>query len=153
MNRSPAKAEAAAALGGPRCAVGGIDDVEKASRLVNATSVGMGGDGLPVPVEILLGPPQSSSTSCTTRSTPRCFGPPASAALAPSTASGMLVHQGALAFALWTGVDAPIEAMNAAARLPSPPTLTRRNTLRGRAQWVDFTRERFSSPLADADTD
>jgi shikimate dehydrogenase len=29
---------------------------------------------------------------------------------------GMLVHQAALAFELWTGVDAPLDAMRAAAK-------------------------------------
>ena len=32
---------------------------------------------------------------------------------------GMLVHQAALAFELWTGVDAPLDAMRAAAEAPS----------------------------------
>lgn len=115
MNRSAEKAEAAAALGGPRCSVGSLDDVEKASRLVNATSVGMGGDGLPVPVE-MLGPPQIVvDLVYHPVDTPLLRAARERGARAIDGV-GMLVHQAALAFTLWTGVDAPIEAMNAAAR-------------------------------------
>ena len=115
VNRSAEKAEAAAALGGPRCSVGSLDDVEKASRLVNATSVGMGGDGLPVPVE-MLGPPQIVvDLVYHPVDTPLLRAARERGARAIDGV-GMLVHQAALAFTLWTGVDAPIEAMNAAAR-------------------------------------
>jgi shikimate dehydrogenase len=115
VNRSVDKAEAAAALGGPRCSVGTLDDVEKASRLINATSVGMGGGGLPVPVE-MLGPPQIVVDLV--------YHPVDTPLLRSARARGartvdgvgMLVHQGARAFELWTGVDAPVEAMNGAAR-------------------------------------
>ena len=33
---------------------------------------------------------------------------------------GMLVHQAALAFEMWTGVDAPLDAMRAAATVAEP---------------------------------
>jgi len=35
--------------------------------------------------------------------------------LATHSGLGMLVHQGALSFKLWTGIDAPIEVMRKAA--------------------------------------
>jgi shikimate dehydrogenase len=115
VNRSAEKAEAAAALGGLRCSVGSLDDVEKASRLVNATSVGMGGDGLPVPVE-MLGPPQIVvDLVYHPVDTPLLRAARERGARAIDGV-GMLVHQGARAFELWTGVDAPVGAMNAAAR-------------------------------------
>ncbi len=115
VNRSAEKAEAAAALGGPRCSVGGLDDVEKASRLVNATSVGMGGEGLPVPVE-MLGPPQIVvDLVYHPVDTPLLRAARERGARAIDGV-GMLVHQAGLAFTLWTGVDAPIEAMSTAAR-------------------------------------
>ncbi len=34
---------------------------------------------------------------------------------------GMLVHQAALAFESWTGLDAPVTAMRAAAVATAPP--------------------------------
>jgi shikimate dehydrogenase len=53
VNRSSDRARAAAALAGDRASVGGYEDVPKASIIVNATSVGMGGDGLIVPADLL----------------------------------------------------------------------------------------------------
>jgi shikimate dehydrogenase len=115
VNRSPDKAEAAAALGGSRCAVGGLDDVEKASIVVNATSVGMGGTGLVVPVE-LLGPSQIVvDLVYHPIDTPLLVAARARGARAVDGV-GMLVHQAALAFTLWTAVDPPIDTMLAAAR-------------------------------------
>lgn len=115
VNRSADKAEAAAALGGSRCSVGSLDDVEKASRLINATSVGMGGEGVPVPVD-MLGPPQIVvDLVYHPVDTPLLRSARARGARAIDGV-GMLVHQGARAFELWTGVEAPVEAMNGAAR-------------------------------------
>jgi shikimate dehydrogenase len=115
VNRSADKAEAAAALGGSRCSVGSLDDVEKASRLINATSVGMGGEGVPVPVD-MLGPPQIVvDLVYHPVDTPLLRSARARGARAIDGV-GMLVHQGARAFELWTGVEAPVVAMNGAAR-------------------------------------
>jgi len=115
VNRSADKAQAAAALGGSRCSVGSLDDVEKASRLINATSVGMGGEGLPVPVD-MLGPPQIVvDLVYHPVDTPLLRSARARGARAIDGV-GMLVHQAARAFELWTGVEAPVEAMNGAAR-------------------------------------
>jgi len=115
VNRSADKAEAAAALGGSRCSVASLDDVEKASRLINATSVGMGGEGVPVPVD-MLGPPQIVVARVSHPvDTPLLRSARARGARAIDGV-GMLVHQGARAFELWTGVEAPVEAMNGAAR-------------------------------------
>ena len=115
VNRSADKAEAAAALGGARCAVGGLDDLEKASIVVNATSVGMGGAGLVVPAE-LLGPSQIVvDLVYHPIDTPLLVAARARGARTVDGV-GMLVHQAALAFTLWTGVAAPVDAMHAAAR-------------------------------------
>jgi len=115
VNRSPERAEAAAALGGDRCSVGTIRDLDGASIVVNATSVGMGGSGLVLPAE-KLSPSQIVVDLV--------YHPVETALLAAARERGaraidgvgMLVHQGALAFSLWTGTDAPIDAMTRAAR-------------------------------------
>jgi shikimate dehydrogenase len=115
VNRSPDKGEAAAALGGARCAAGDLDDVARAEIVVNATSVGMGGTGLAVPSE-LLGPGQVVvDLVYHPIETPLLVAARARGARAIDGV-GMLVHQGALAFRLWTGAEAPIDAMNSAAR-------------------------------------
>ena len=58
----------------------------------------------------------SSPTSSSRRRAPRCCGPRRSGAPRPSTASGMLVGQGALAVRHWTGVEPDRDVMRAAAR-------------------------------------
>ncbi len=116
MNRSPAKAEVAAALGGVRSAVGSIEAIEGASILVNATSVGMGSEGLPVPPEILLRPPAVVvDLVYHPVDTPLLIAARAHGARTIDGV-GMLVHQAALAFRLWTGAAAPLDAMTTAAR-------------------------------------
>jgi shikimate dehydrogenase len=115
VNRSADKAEAAAALGGARCSVGSLADVEKASRVVNATSVGMGGDGLPVPVEMLGSPEIVVDLVYHPVDTPLLRAARERGARAMDGVA-MLVHQAGLAFTLWTGVEAPVDKMNTAAR-------------------------------------
>jgi shikimate dehydrogenase len=116
VNRSPAKAEVAAALGGGHSAVGSIEAIEGASILINATSVGMGGEGLPVPPEILLRPPAVVvDLVYHPVETPFLIAAREHGARTIDGV-GMLVHQGALAFRLWTGAAAPIDAMTTAGR-------------------------------------
>jgi shikimate dehydrogenase len=115
VNRSGDKASAAAALGGPRCAVGGLDDVEKAAIVVNATSVGMAGDGIPVPVDAIGESQVIVDLVYHPVDTPLLIAARACGARAIDGV-GMLVHQGAIAFHLWTGASAPIQVMNPAAR-------------------------------------
>jgi shikimate dehydrogenase len=115
VNRSIDRARAAAALAGERGRVGEQGDVATAAIVVNATSVGMGGEGLIVPAD-LIAPGQvvvdlvyhpietpllTAARSCGARAI---------------DGVGMLVHQGALAFTLWTGAEPPIQVMNGAAR-------------------------------------
>jgi shikimate dehydrogenase len=116
VNRSAEKAEIAAALGGARSGVGPIEAVEAASILVNATSVGMGGSGLPLPAGLLARPPGVVvDLVYHPVQTPLLLAARAAGARTIDGV-GMLVHQGAFAFRLWTGVDPPIEAMSGAAR-------------------------------------
>ncbi len=116
VNRSPEKAEMAAALGGAHSAVGSIEAVGEASILINATSVGMGGEGLPVPIGLLARPPRVVvDLVYHPVETPLLVAARERGARAIDGV-GMLVHQGALAFRLWTGVEAPVDAMSDAAR-------------------------------------
>ena len=87
--------------------------------LINCTSVGMSGSGteeeLPAPVELLgpaafvydlvYNPPETALVRAARRRGIRA-----------ASGLGMLVHQGAAAFRLWTGREAPVEVMEAAAR-------------------------------------
>jgi shikimate dehydrogenase len=115
VNRSQDRAVEAARLAAPVGRVGALDDVRSAHLVVNATSVGMGEDrSLPCPAE-LLGPGQVVADLV--------YHPLETAWLAAGRARGaagvdglgMLVHQAARAFTLWTGVPAPVAVMRAAA--------------------------------------
>ena len=113
VNRTAAKAAAAAALG---ARVGDTGDIADADVVVNATSVGMGDSGAvpfdpallrrgQVVAELVVHPVRTplleaaESAGCTT-----------------VDGVGMLVHQAALAFTHWTGVEAPVAVMASAAR-------------------------------------
>src|SRR5258708_12038986 len=86
-----------------------------ASIIVNATSVGMYEDISPLPVEILahfdsetfvfdmIYNPSQTHLICQTRTM----------GLRTSTGFSILLHQGALAFELWTGRQAPLDVMRA----------------------------------------
>jgi shikimate 5-dehydrogenase len=117
VNRSRDAAEVAAALGGPVARVGGVDEVSGADLVVNATPIGMSGPDagrLPCPDE-LLGTSQVVIDLV--------YDPLETALMQTARARGaevhggvsMLVFQAARAFELWTGVDAPVEAMLTAA--------------------------------------
>jgi len=114
VNRSADRAAAAAALGGDAGRVGSVDDVLAATLLVNATSVGMGTDELPldaallhdrlVVADLVYHPLETALLRAA-----RTRGATAVDGL------GMLVHQAARSFRLWTGVDPPTDVMRAAA--------------------------------------
>jgi shikimate dehydrogenase len=117
VNRSLERAESAAALAGPAGRVGTGADLEHADLVVNATPLGLAGaatEDLPLDPG-LLGPghllvdliPNPAVTPLMRAARDR--GAQVAGGL------GMLVHQGALAFELWTGRPAPIEVMRAAA--------------------------------------
>ena len=120
VNRTASRAEVAAGLAGP---VGRVvlsdelsDTVAAADLVVNATSVGMTDDGaLPVDPE---------SVAVGTVAVDLIYHPPETAWLAALRGRGieahnglsMLVFQAAHAFRLWTGSEAPVAVMDAAAR-------------------------------------
>lgn len=127
VNRTRERAELAAALAGPVGRVGSVEEAEGADLVVNATPLGMRGagpGGWAVPPE-RLGPGQLLVDLV--------YHPvrtPLVAAAAERGAKavgglGMLVHQGAHSFRLWTGERAPIEVMRAAAEA----------AVAGRAPW------------------
>lgn len=93
-------------------------DLDAYSLLVNTTSVGMwpNADASPWP-ETLAMPPNWTVYDLVYNPEDTCLLSRARAAgAAPVRGLGMLVHQGALAFELWTGQAAPVEVMYAAAR-------------------------------------
>ena len=114
--RSPDRAVTAAALAGSAGRVGGPEDAGAAELVVNATVLGMTSQPAePVVAADLLGPGQLVVDIV--------YDPPVTplveaARQAGATATnglGMLIHQAAHAFRLWTGEDPPLEAMSAAA--------------------------------------
>ena len=111
--RTPSRVQAAAALAGPIGRVGETSEADDAELVVNATPVGMAGQETaapPVPID-RLGPGQLVFDLV--------YHPPATALVEAARARGavglgglgMLVHQAALAFELWTGCPAPVQAM------------------------------------------
>jgi shikimate dehydrogenase len=120
VGRRPEAVAAAVALCAGRGRPAAIEEVGDADLIVNATPVGMGPAGagrLPFDLDpARLGPGQAVvdliyhplATELVQAS--RARGAQASNGL------GMLVHQAARQFTLWTGTEAPVEAMAAAAR-------------------------------------
>lgn len=129
-NRTPERGEQAAALaGGAGRVVDPADDrafaeaTAHAELVVNATPVGMGGVGgdvaWPVPVSALHPGQVVADLVYQPRRTALLV---AAAAQGAATVDGlgMLVHQAALAFEIWTGVPAPLPALWRAAEGSDP---------------------------------
>lgn len=118
VNRTPRKAHAAAELAGPVGRVGSVGDAAAADIVINATSVGMDGTGgagrLPIPADRLRADQIVADLVYHPVVTPLM----AAASAAGATVVGgvgMLVHQAARQFELWTGHPAPVRAMEDAA--------------------------------------
>ncbi|MEQ8719267.1 MAG: shikimate dehydrogenase [Acidimicrobiales bacterium] len=119
VNRTPDKAETAASLAGGRGRVAGPDEIGTADLVVNATSVGMAGtagEGVTpfdtsllrsgqVVVDLVYEPSVTPLMAAAQRAGCRVGG-----------GLAMLVGQAAVAFTAWTGVDAPVSDMTAAAK-------------------------------------
>jgi len=86
-------------------------ELAKTKVLVNATSIGLNDDVSPIPGEILT--PDLLVLDLIYKQT-RLLRDAASAGAAISDGGTMLLHQGAAAWSLWTGQDAPLEVMQAA---------------------------------------
>jgi shikimate dehydrogenase len=122
VNRSPEPAARAAILAGVRGRMGALDDVAAADLVINATPLGMGvvtgTDGTPEPL------PLDPGALCARQVVvDLIYHPPTTPLLTAArdqgavavNGLGMLIHQAAHAFRRWTGEDAPLEAMSAAA--------------------------------------
>ena len=118
-NRSEERAEAAVLLGGRDARLADASDAPDYDVVVNATSVGMGAAppdaALPldpsllrqghVVVDLVYEPVETGLLAAAR-----------SAGARTVDGVGMLVHQAAHAFTLWTGVEAPVAEMGRAAR-------------------------------------
>jgi shikimate dehydrogenase len=116
VNRTSSKAIAAAALAGARGRVGEAPDVEDADLVVNATSLGMDGGDVRLPLD--PGHLRSGQVVADLVSHPQptpFLDAAAGRGCTVVDGLGMLVHQGARQFTLWTGEEAPLPAMRAAA--------------------------------------
>jgi shikimate dehydrogenase len=113
--RRPAAADEAAALapGADAVAIGAVDP-SPYPLVVNATPLGMsGGDPLPVDPEALHAKQAVVDLVYHPADTPLLTAARAKGAVAVN-GLGMLLHQAARSFALWTGQPAPVDAMRAA---------------------------------------
>ena len=116
VNRTPHAAATAAGLAGLNGRVGTAADVANADLVVNATPVGMGDDAGALPVDPSLLHAGQVVADIVVHPIDTALLQAARAAGATTVDGlGMLVHQAALAFTLWTGHDAPVDAMRAAA--------------------------------------
>lgn len=115
INRNADRAADAAALAGGVGRVGTDDDVGGMDLVVNATPLGMAHlAGLPVDpdrlsvgqlvVDLIYHPPVTPLLHAAHER-----------GITAVNGLGMLIHQAARAFRMWTGQDAPLEAMSAAA--------------------------------------
>jgi shikimate dehydrogenase len=120
INRTQERRDRAVALGGRAAVAGRPEQIDAADLVVNATSVGMGsrtaGDG-PIPLDIArLGPGQVVADLVYDPVETPLLRAARQAGATPVDGVGMLVHQAGAALTLWTGREAPIEAMTEAAR-------------------------------------
>jgi shikimate dehydrogenase len=117
VNRTAARAEEAAALAPRVGRVGDESDVHDADAVVNATPVGM--DGVHAEATLvdpkLLRPGQLAVDLVYHPLRTPFLAAARERGAVPVTGLGMLIHQAAHAFRLWTGEDPPLEVMSAAA--------------------------------------
>ncbi len=114
INRSAARAEAAALLGMGRARVGDVADIARVDLVVNATSVGMGSDEAPFDLALLRSSQVVADLVYHPIETALLRGARRCGATAVD-GLGMLVHQAVLQQQLWTGVSPNPAAMRAAA--------------------------------------
>jgi shikimate dehydrogenase len=119
LNRTRQRAQDAAALAGAVGRVGTADDLATVDLVVNATPVGLAGsdtdaDALPLDPRY-LGPGQLVVDLVPNPAVTPLLRAAREAGAQVAGGLGMLVHQGALAFELWTGQAAPLGVMRRAA--------------------------------------
>jgi shikimate dehydrogenase len=113
-NRTPSRGEAAAALAGDAGRTVDLDAVTGADLVVNATPIGMVDDALPLDPQ-RLGAGQLVADLVYHPAVTPLLAAAADRGARAVNGLGMLVHQAARAFQLWTGEAAPIPVMRAAA--------------------------------------
>jgi shikimate dehydrogenase len=120
INRTPSKTAALTGRVGGQAASWEAVEARDVDVWVNATTVGMeGGAGegeSPIPAGILMAAPKHATVVdivYAPRVTP-LLESARSAGLNTVDGTGMLVHQGAVAFEWWTGKEAPVTVMRAA---------------------------------------
>jgi len=114
INRTEARADEAAVLAAPLARSGSSSEIRSADLVVNATSVGLGSTDLALDPSLLV-PAQWVAdlvyhplrTSLLTAASER--------GARPIDGLGMLVHQAARQFRIWTGEEAPVAVMRRAA--------------------------------------
>jgi shikimate dehydrogenase len=119
--RRPARADRCAALAGTAGRVGSIDEVAAADVIVNATPIGMGEivpldrrESMPLDPERLAAGQLVADLVYEPLVTP-LVAAARERGVAAVNGLGMLIHQAALAFRLWTGEDPPLAVMSAGA--------------------------------------
>lgn len=117
VNRTPERAEEVAALAGGCGRVGLAAEAGEADLVVNATPVGLAGSGLEgLPVDPAdLGPGQLVVDLVPNPAVTPLVEAARQKGAAATNGLGMVVHQAALAFRMWTGEDPPLAVMSAAA--------------------------------------
>ncbi len=115
INRSADKAAIAAELGAGRGAVGAVSDVALADMVINATSVGMGTDELPVAADLVRAGQVVADLVYHPIET-ALLRLAAEVGAQPVDGLGMLIHQAVLQQVLWTGVRPDPVLMREAAR-------------------------------------
>jgi shikimate dehydrogenase len=115
VNRSADRAARAVACGLGRALAGSIEAVADAELVVNATPIGMGANTDAVVPAHLLRPGQWVNDLVYHPLETPLLTAAAAVGARPVGGLGMLIHQGALQFRAWTGFEAPIDVMTAAA--------------------------------------
>jgi len=114
-NRTAGRAAEAAALAPGVARPGSTEEADSVDLVVNATPQGMAGDrSLPVPAAS-LGPGQLVVDLVYHPAVTPLVEAARERGAAAANGLGMLIHQAAHAFRLWTGEDPPLEVMSAAA--------------------------------------
>lgn len=114
VNRSVDRAERAAVLGDGRARVASVAEVSSCELVVNATSIGLGSNELPLDPSVLR-PTQWVADLVYHPLETALLGAARALGCRVIDGLGMLVFQAARQFTIWTGTAAPIEAMRGAA--------------------------------------
>ena len=127
VNRTRSKADATVQLAPTTARHGDESDIDDADLVVNATPIGMA--GTPTEDAVLLDPKRLRPGQLVVDLVYHPLRTPLLAAAkergaVPVTGLGMLIHQAAHAFRLWTGEDPPLEVMSAAALGALAPATT-----------------------------